>query len=89
MWRRGLARGAHNSEVRCSNHLAGISHSQFTELALKPPPRKGGVTNRDGAEEARGAHNPEALGSNPSSGIFHFGSFTEAARGTYVPRRGV
>ena len=43
--------------------------------------------NRDGAEEARGAHNPEVLGSSPSSGIFHFGSFTEAARGTYVPLR--
>ena len=66
-----LARGAHNSEVRCSNHLAGIF--QFAGLQEPVHAVTTATIHRDGAEEARGAHNPEVTGSNPVSGIFLYG----------------
>jgi hypothetical protein len=57
----------------------GASSAHYA--VLKPPPRKGWVTNRGGAEEARGAHNPEVLGSSPSSGIFPIHLLYRSRRG--------
>ena len=64
-----LARGAHNSEVRCSNHLSGISPL----LALQKPvvycyDAKLAFT-RCSAEAARVAHNHEVIRSKRIAGI--------------------
>ena len=67
-----LARRAHNPEVVCSNHTAGIlqfgGFPEATSLLLQT--LNTGSLYRDGAAAARGADNPEVTGSKPVPGIF-------------------
>ncbi len=71
-----LARGAHNSEVRCSNHLAGIHHSCGLS-ELHPAVITAPHFHRLSSSEERSAHNREVTGSTPVGGIHHSCSLSE------------
>ena len=74
-----LARRAHNPEVVCSNHTAGIlqfgGFPEATSLLLQT--LNTGSLYRDGAAAARRTHNPEVTRSRRVAGILHFGCFAE------------
>ena len=76
-----LARRAHNPEVVCSNHTAGIlQFARFTETGRQSLVTLNTATlHRRGAEAARRAHNPEVTRSKRVAGIITLRPFTEAA----------
>ena len=77
-----LARRAHNPEVVCSNHTAGIlQFARFTETGRQSLVTLNTATlHRRGAEAARRAHNPEVTRSRRVAGILQFARFTETGR---------
>ena len=69
-----VARGAHNPEDRCSNHLSGIFQFVWFIESFRhmlSDVKHSNTHHRCGAEGARGAHNSEVTGSKPVSGIYH------------------